>query len=223
MKSTILKISSLALGIAISSFGYSQAPLAPGSSSLLPYLPTFFSDGYYAGQFIDPVYTSADFTGVNTFGQTVFTGTISEGVWKDLNTGGLDFYFQVLNDNSSMDAINHLSMTDFTGFTTAVAQVDGSGDNIKALFASRSASGDTVSFSFLPGAGPGYDEIAPGKSTADVLIMTNATSYKLGSAQISDGGVATAQIFAPAAVPEPCSLTALALGGLALLRRRKSA
>ena len=79
-----------------------------------------------------------------------------------------------------------------------------------------------MSFNFLPGAGAGFDEIAPGSFSSAQWIFTDAKSYTFGSAQISDGGVATVETFAPNAVPEPASMVALGMGALGLLRRKRS-
>jgi hypothetical protein len=153
-----------------------------------------------------------------------FSGTLEEWVAEDVNTGGLDFLYQVVSSTSSADAIEHISVTGYNGFTTDAGfcsnpgggqpvpcgnPLGGANGTLAPSNITRS-SGSTIDFSFLTGG------IAPGVTTYDLVVQTNATAYGLvGTANLIDGGVASMTTFAPTtATPEPAS-AGLFLGGLA--------
>jgi len=216
----IVKVSAVALAATVSalSFGqYGQVSLTPGTTVLNPEINTFIDS---PTGLLTPL-TQTSFTGLNTFGQTAFTGVLTSYVFAYDDAGDLAFDYHVSNDATSADAINHFSVTDYTGFATAVANDTIVSGPPSAYFASRSASGDVVSFSFL-NVGGDFSEIAPGQTSSDLLIFTDAKAFTAGSAQISDGGVATVETYAPQAVPEPISMSVLALGAVSMLRRRKN-
>jgi hypothetical protein len=154
------------------------------------------------------------FTGVNKLGQAVFSGTVDSQVYLDSKTGGLDFLYQINNANTYEDAINRVTMTNFTGFSTAVNYVTSSG-SVSPFLADRSPAGDTVGFSFYT-----PNTIVPNSSTYWLEIDTNATTYGLGTTNLEDGGIATVTTYSPA--PEPVSMGLLGFGftALGLLRFR---
>ena len=151
-----------------------------------------------------------------------FSGTLEQWVAVDVNTGGLDFIYQVVNSGDSADAIEHMSVTGYSGYTTDVGFCDNGGlgqpypcgsplggSGTLAPSTIVHSSGSVVDFSFL------NSGIAPGTQTYDLVIKTNAEYYGLGTANLIDGGVSSLTTYAPttAATPEPASVSLL-LGGL---------
>ena len=150
-----------------------------------------------------------------------FSGTLEEWVVQDLNTGDLDFLYQVVNSSGSADAIEHMSVTGYSGYTTDVGfcsnpggggafpcgnPLGGSGTLAPSFIVH--SSGSVVDFSFLTAG------IAPGVQTYDLVIKTNAEYYGSGTANLIDGGVTSLTTYAPTtATPEPAT-TGLFLGGV---------
>jgi len=151
-----------------------------------------------------------------------FSGTLEEWVARDLNTGGLDFLYQVVNNAKSADSIEHVSVTSYAGFTTDVGFCSNPGgggtdpcgnplglpNGTMAPTNITRSTASTVDFSFLSvGLGPGV-------KSYDLVVKTNATRFGPGFTSVIDGGVASVSTFAPASsVPEPVS-GGLLLGGL---------
>jgi len=159
-------------------------------------------------------------TGLNALSQTVFTGTLEEWVATDVNTGGLDFLYQVVNNAGSTDAMQSVSVASYAGFTTDVGYCSNPGGggavpcgsplggvgNLAPTSITRNSAA-TVDFGFSPSG------IGAGVQTYDLVVKTNATAYTLGTTQVIDDGVASVITLAPSATPEPVS-AGLLLGGL---------
>jgi hypothetical protein len=153
-----------------------------------------------------------------TFSTPVESGTYSAYVVRT-DTGTLDFVYKFANDSSSESKIERMSAYNFSGFQTNVGYVSGSGD-VNPGSADRTTDGEVVGFNFLA---TGID---PGRSTAIMVIATNATQYKAGTYTFQDGGATTVAAYAPAlGTPEPSSLLFAGFGSVLLLglvrRRRK--
>ena len=202
-----------ALGAALSASA--QILLSPGASVVVPQTVTGFADdNAIASAFNVP------FTGTDTFGATVFTGTLSSYVNLQAD-GTLAFsYFFNNTGTSDMDPIERFNVSGFGGFVTSVGQGVPIG-LVPASGASRTSNGKVVSFNY--GVGTTFGPVEPGQESRFVTIFTNARSYTTGSAQFINGGIANVSTFVPQAVPEPASFAALGVGAVALLRRRKRA
>jgi len=155
-----------------------------------------------------------DFVGLNNFNNIVFSGYLHSKVIQQTN-GNLVFGYVLGNYWDSIDPISRLSITDFSGFSTAVAQ--GTPWNLfqPVDLATRSANGRVVSFAWLTG-------VQPAAEARYVYVYTDAKTYTKGSASVLNGGMANVSTFAPGAVPEPASIAVLGLGAAALIRRRRS-
>ncbi len=216
MKKSLLFILAVGVSLAPSALFASSVPLAPGTGTTLG--PPTSTPAVAA-----PGATPLADTGAMSFAATdgAFSGTVDSQVYRDPTTGGLDFLYQVSNSLSSPDAIGRVTMTNFTGFTTAVNYVTSSG-TVAPLSANRLAAGDTVGFGFVNSSF--QDVLVQGASSYWMEIDTNATSYALvGTTNVIDGGDATITTYAPtASTPEPMSMGLLGIGfaGLGLLRFR---
>jgi hypothetical protein len=175
-------------------------------------------------------------------GSGLITGTYFEAVAVDpfgvTCPGCLDFAFQVDLNSGLSAGIFHVILSRYTGYSTDVGYVDGTGGGGSSategipIFVTRGPGGGGVNFVF---SAPGNitNTIAPGGSSAILVIATNATTYdSLGTLQI-DGGrgdnLATGQInsiLEPTfqAVPEPSAVLvlSLALAAIALFGKKRS-
>jgi hypothetical protein len=190
------------------------------------------------GTFLDGVTYSV--TGQDSFGQILYTGTLRSAVYRNSLNNQLDFYYQFMNNSSSIDSVSRITMTSFAAFTTDVGfttqDIDGTsggGSPVKSNFvqnatlmqapslANRPSQG-TVGFSFGNGSVPG-DAIDPGETTRILVIRTNALNYTLGNTSTLNGAIATYQTFAPTSIPEPGTYALIGVGllGIGLGRRNR--
>ena len=166
------------------------------------------------------------------FTYTTGTGTTSGYIYSAVyNDGGtLDFYYQVVNSDSSADPLDRETDSAFTGFTTNSAYIT-NGSSLSGtgfvdgaeppITADSNSSGTIIGFDFPVSSS---DEIGPGTASNVLIISTDATDYTTGYASVIDSGTATVLSFQPATVPEPATLALMGFGliGLAAWRRRVS-
>ncbi len=163
-----------------------------------------------------------NFTGVDSSGNTVFTGTASGAAYSyeaNVIPGGLTFVYGISNDLSSVDRIDQVTLSGFAGFTTDVGYIS-DGVSYSPTSITRSADGSILRFNFAG------NDIKQGNSSTTLVVRTNAPFAIPNTISIIDGGVATVAGVGPSVAggtgtPEPASLGVLALGGVMLLRRRR--
>ncbi|HZH97926.1 MAG TPA: PEP-CTERM sorting domain-containing protein [Fimbriimonadaceae bacterium] len=159
-------------------------------------------------------------SGENAAGETRFTGMFTNSVYRN-QQGQLTFTYQFTNSANSQDSVKRMATTGFTNFvvsnTNFALNSTGTRGSTSVF---RDENGSTLSYNFDPTGAGGNGVIGRGETTRVIFITTNATQYtNRGTTQFIDGGVDSVNSFAP--VPEPSTIAALGLGGLALLRRRK--
>lgn len=178
-----------------------------------------------AGDTIVPGATlTTSFVGLDSFSNVRFTGTLLSQVYSDPNTGGLDFLYQVTNNQTSSDDIANVNLSNFSVFTTDADYITGSGavsPTSASRFGSVANPGKTVGFAFTS------VQIAPGQNSTDLLVETNAENYMMGLGTVSDGGSGSSGADAPDVgmlmtnVPEPATFSAIVIAGGMLLGRRR--
>ena len=191
--------------------GQAQATvLVPGGTVYYPFsLPGSATFAY--GTFVD--YQSTPFASV----PAGLSGVLESWVYN--NGGTMDFWYKISNSSPVLN-IHRFVVNGFEGFTTDVDFDLGSTGNGPASIDRSPGAGATVGFSYVNGVGIG-GEIAPGFYSKYLFVRTNSTTYADSTASVIDGFSANlTDVFAP--VPEPASMAALALGVVALLRRRRS-
>lgn len=175
-----------------------------------------------------------------------FKLTVTEIVYRETATGNLDFIFQVTNSPGTVgsDTIKRITLVNWGTFKSLVGFDVESGpvpvlpathplSGVSSLAAPFNTFGTTAPFSAdrVTAATVGFDfpdpigSIAPSTSTKWFVIATDAKTFTTGFLGAIDGGVASVQIYVPAAIPEPSTyLFGAALGAVmvtAYLRRRK--
>jgi len=134
---------------------------------------------------------------------------------------GLTFVFQLHNDATSATSIGRMTNIDYSGFLTDVSyQIPAAG--LPPTSTDRSGfAGATVGWDFT-GVPLGLGKLAPGQTSALLVIQTNAPGFTDVQANVIDGSVLQALSSGPVPspnVPEPTALAALAAAGLILRRR----
>lgn len=142
-------------------------------------------------------------------------GSVTSAVFQN-SLGTLDFYVQVTTTAGS-DPVSRVTMFNFDSVTTDVGyRNDGYSifDNGSVLpnEANRNTNGKVVGFDFDNG-------LAPNSESFTLVVRTNATQFTAGNVAIIDGISTNVAGFQP--VPEPASITGLAIASIAILRRRK--
>jgi hypothetical protein len=169
----------------------------------------------------------------HTFATGTDSGSLVSSVYSGDSTNPygadkLTFTYQISNTDSDATptGISRLSLASFNSFSTDVSFQFTTG--IAPAFAQRgiAPAGEEVSFDFM-NAPIGTGQIAPGQSSALLVIQTNATAYNNSIAGVGEAQATTVGTLAPisvqTAVPEPASIGILTLGGLLLARRRRRA
>jgi hypothetical protein len=166
-------------------------------------------------------------TGTFSFGILSFDFTLTTQVYHNPTTGGLDFVYQLRNtatDPSLGDSFERLTVSSFSGYQTDVDYASSTGllgstpADVLPKDADRSTGSGTV---------VGFDLASPltPQDTTDLLIVrTDATMVVLGSASVIDGTAHNAFIDAPfgaVSLPEPASLSLVAIASLGLMSRRR--
>jgi hypothetical protein len=190
------------------------AILSPGAT-LFPVPPELDPSGGTVIASITTPITSGAFSGT-------LTSEVIQGDTSNL-LGGLTFTYVLTNDATSIDSLDRITVSSFAGFS-ADASYQATGGTAPTLV-TRAVSGDVVGFNFIAGIGPGA--LAPGATSAKLVVQTDATTYARVSASVIDSTVATTDSFAPASsggsIPEPATLSLAAAGAMALLIRRRRA
>lgn len=145
------------------------------------------------------------------------TGTLVSRVSMRMDTGEIDFYWQLRDLDSKTNSISSIVLSGFEGWDVGVEwRIDSIGD-IGPAFALRTADDDSIGFLFDT---PFLH--APNESKY-MLARTHAMSFDLiGTARINlvSGESITLSTFAPT-VPAPGGLALLGVAGLGAARRRR--
>jgi PEP-CTERM motif len=148
------------------------------------------------------------------------SATYTETVLRDSTTGFLDFVFTVTDTTVGANAtypgiLETVTMASYTGFTTDVGYVAGTGNSATPISMGRTA--DVVNFDWRGFGTTTANPIMPGQTTPELVIKTNAPTYTLGTLGANDGIAGGATVYGPSSgVPEPLSMALLG-GGLAAI------
>jgi hypothetical protein len=223
---------------ALAAFGQSaahaQTALGPGGAVSPAPTIGFISAGPQVG-----TTQTATFNFVNTdplsnaFNNRI-SGTIYSATFRSTNVANsvLDFYYQVVLNNTTNTALAQLSVAEFGGFSTAVGQtttdIDGAGvflgtTGVASTSTIRSGDGSGVFFNFAT--------FTSGNSAIQV-IRTNAVTSVAGSGSVQGSGVsgtATGTVLVTGTgAPEPGTMSLLGMGlasgvtGIVARRRRNA-
>lgn len=206
------------------------APLAPGGTvGPLP-IGNVVGDPSLQGIVLGTLVTP--FVGLDVGLNPRFAGILETHAVREVG-GTMSFYYQVTNTGGALpntnDPIGQITNTDFGGWLTDVLQRDDAmagivggsplvGTQLGSEATRGAGLGDEVRFHFIqPPIGAG--DLVVGATSLWLVIRTNAPDFALGNTAIINGGNANVPSFRP--VPEPATMGLMALGALALVRRRR--
>ncbi len=151
---------------------------------------------------------------------------VTHQVFQDSATGGYAYLYQVENTglDQSWHIIEVLSLTDFTGadenttlgyLTAGEPAPFQAGGTVSPIGASvNTLSGPTISFGFMGF----FDPIEVGE-VSEVLYILSDLGPTMITGNVIDGSIADGSVVGP--VPEPATMSLLAIGALAMLRRKR--
>ena len=129
------------------------------------------------------------------------------------NIGGLTFTYQIISDFASAHPVESFTVGNYGSFITDVLRdfaqplpvppVPPPTLNVDPVYASRSITGDVISYDFSLFGNPG---IMPDQGSELLVVRTDALFYEPTVASVINAGSAEVQSFAPIAVPEPASM-----------------
>jgi hypothetical protein len=154
-----------------------------------------------------------------SFSTSLYGGTLSSEVISGDTTnplGGLTFVYTLSNFGSSASSLSRLTLNGFVGVQTDTSWFVGSPRIIPAAV-DRTSSPDVLGWSWLSFGG--NQLIAPGATSSQLIVQTNATTFNPNIASLIDGLVTQSGILAP--IPTPGAAALLGLGGLVLAGRRR--
>jgi hypothetical protein len=166
-------------------------------------------------------------TGSATSSSGILIVSVTESVYFDGVSKGLDFLYKVSNTSPVVggDIIEDVTASSFAVLSATTIHVGGSGSGTAPDEVHWSSNGSVVQWSFVT-SGP----IDPGGASQTLIIKTSAPNYIPGSFSVQDGGTVNLGGYQPTlqgtAVPEPSSLAIAGIGMLGMigygLRRRKA-
>lgn len=204
-----------AFACGVASLSAQAATLSPGTALFGP-----STEGDPVGGTVVASHTGA-FAVPGAFSGSLKTDVISGDTTNTL--GGLTFIYTLTNDGGAgPNSIGRMSLAGMAGFAMDGSyQVPASG--VAPASIDRNPSGDVVGFNFVPvGSDPATGFLAPGLSSAVLVLQTDATAYATGAfGSLIDGGVGTVGAIIPVPEPSTIVLTLVGLAGAAMLSRRR--
>ena len=157
-------------------------------------------------------------SGPVAFSSGTINGTLTSQVIQGATNplGGLTFTYLLTLNGGSPDAVERFSISAYDAFSTDASYNTSVGATAPTTI-SRSLNGNVIGFNF-----PAPATLPPGATSRLLVVQTNAPSHAVTTASVINGTTATVTSFAPLAVPEPGTVSILALcAGRLLLKRRR--
>ena len=133
-------------------------------------------------------------------------------VYREAGSNHLDFLFQI-NPNNGVDVNERVTVTGFASANILSRRQQDIDPNLPSLFTQGLGVAPTAVSTTNGGANVSWNfaaPIGPGQHSTILEVFTDANSYGSGFTNIIDGDVARIASLAP--IPEPATLTLLAIG-----------